>query len=132
MVYIQIVEEWKQNRINIDTQEERRQKSKTIDPTTRDSKKLLWKKFSKYGLDNVTRYPKDWIAELEILRKYLQKIYLHIDNTKTTMNIWSNLPESNKNTVESIEDKLDDYVNTLTIERICDKISVEYDQINLQ
>ena len=68
--------------------------------------------------------------------KYLENTYknidLHIDNTKTTMNIWSNLPESNKNTVESIEDKLDDYVNTLTIERICDKISVEYDQINLQ
>ena len=37
----------------------------------------------------------------------------------------------NENIVEKIEDKLEDDINPLTIERICDYIFTKYDQMDL-
>ena len=42
------------------------------------------------------------------------------------------LYEKYKNILEVLEYKLDDYNNTLTIERICDKLLVKYDLMNKQ
>ena len=44
--------------------------------------------------------------------------------------ILSNLPEEYQTIVEIIEDKLDDYSDFITIERISDNILVKYDQMN--
>ena len=44
--------------------------------------------------------------------------------------ILSNLPEEYQTIVEIIEDKLDDYSDFITIERISDNILVKYDRTN--
>ena len=46
--------------------------------------------------------------------------------------ILSNLPKDYQNTIEILEDKLDDEENPLTIERINDKLFLKYDQMNEQ
>ena len=46
--------------------------------------------------------------------------------------ILSNLPSIYKNTIEYIEDKIDDKYNFLTIKSVCDKLSEKYIEINVQ
>ena len=46
--------------------------------------------------------------------------------------ILSNLPEEYQNIVEILEEKLYDKYEPLTIERICDKLSDFFDQMNEQ
>ena len=46
--------------------------------------------------------------------------------------ILSNLPEAYHNIVETLEENLDDDNDTITIERILDKISVKYHQMDVQ
>ena len=59
----------------------------------------LQKKISKFELDDVTRDPEDWIAELELLRGDLQKLGFIIDDVEIMTHILSNLPEEYKNIV---------------------------------
>ena len=99
-------------------------------PTTGDFKRIIHKKFSKCGLYDVIISPKEWIAELGLLREDLQNLDVHIDNSEITTHIISNLTEEYQNIVEIIYGDLDDEDNQLTIEMIRDKLSVNYDQMN--
>ena len=66
--------------------------SRKFEPTTGASKTRLRKKFSKYELYEVTRNPEEWITKLELLRGYLQKLDVHIDESEMITHILSNLP----------------------------------------
>ena len=52
-----------------------------------------------------------------------------IDYVEMMTHILSKLTEEYKNIVENIQDYLDEDIDPLTIERIRDKLSVEYDQM---
>ena len=55
--------------------------SRKIDPTTGASKTILQKKFAKCEFDDVTRNPKQWITKLKLIRGYLEKLDVHIDDS---------------------------------------------------
>ena len=93
-------------------------------------KKILCKKFAKSELYDVTRDAEDWISELELLRGDLRKLGVIIDDAKMMTRILSNLPEEYKNIIENPKDELEEDIDTLTIERIQDKISAKYNRIN--
>ena len=94
------------------------------------SRKIIHKKFTKSKLDDVTRYPEDWITELELLRGNWRKLGVIIDDAEMTTHILSNIPENYENIVENLEDELDDNIDMLTIERIWDKLSAKYNRMN--
>ena len=56
-------------------------------PKERASKTRLWKKFEKIELYDVTTESEEWITELELLKGYLRKLGLIIDDVEL-----SNLP----------------------------------------
>ena len=93
-------------------------------------KKILCKKIAKSELYDVTRDAEDWISELELLRGDLRKLGVIIDDAKMMTRILSNLPEEYKNIIENPKDELEEDIDTLTIERIQDKISAKYNRIN--
>ena len=62
------------------------------DPITGSYNTVVWKKFSKWELDNITRNPKKLIAEIEILKGDLQKLDVKIVNSEMVNCILSNLP----------------------------------------
>ena len=66
--------------------------SRKFDSTTVASNSILREKFSKCKLDNVTRYPKEWITELKPYRGDLHKFNSHIDDTEMMSHILSNVP----------------------------------------
>ena len=78
----------------------------------------------------MTRNTSEWITDIELLRKDLQKLDEHIEESEMMTHILSNLPEEYHTIMEIIEDKLDDKYYPPTIERIRDKLSVKFDQIN--
>ena len=64
-----------------------------FEPTTGDSKTRLLKKLAKYELNDITRNPKEWITDIELLRVYLQKLDIHIDDSEMMTHILLELPE---------------------------------------
>ena len=68
------------------------------------SKTILWNKFTKCELDDVTRDPEYWITELELLREDLRKLGVIIDGAEIMTHILSNLTEGYKNIFENLED----------------------------
>ena len=56
--------------------------SRRFDATVWASKTILCKKSAKCELDAVTKKIKEWNTELKLLRGYLQKLDLHIDDSK--------------------------------------------------
>ena len=106
--------------------------SRKFDPAIMASKKILCNKSKKGGIDNITREPKECITQLELLRRYLQKMNVHINNTEIMAHILSNLPEAYNNMLGNLDENLDDNKDPLNIKRICDKILKKYDQINVQ
>ena len=72
---------------------------KKIDPTTGDSKTRIRKKFSKCNLDSITRYPKECLTDIEIIRRDLRNMDVHIDNSEMMTHIQSNLPQAYQNIV---------------------------------
>ena len=55
-----------------------------------------------------------------------------IDDVEMMTHILSNLTEEYNNTIENIEDELDDNIDMLTIKIIRDKLSSKYDIVNVQ
>ena len=64
-----------------------------FEPTKGVSKIGLCNKFSKCKVYDITRNSKEWITEIEILRVYIKKLDLYIDNSETMTSIILNLPE---------------------------------------
>ena len=85
-------------------QDKRGKKIKKIDPTTEASKIRLSNKFAKNDLNYVTRYPEDWVSDLELLIGDLRKLGFIIDDVKMMTHILSNLPEEYENIVENLKD----------------------------
>ena len=52
----------------------------------------ITKKFAKYELDDVTINPEEWITELKLHRRELQKLDVHIDDSEMMNLILSNIP----------------------------------------
>ena len=67
--------------------------SRKFEPTTGASKTTLRNKFYKCELDDVTRNPKEWITDIELLIVDLQNSDVHIDDSEMMTQILSNLPE---------------------------------------
>ena len=104
--------------------------SRNFESTTGASKTRLHKKFGKCKLDEVTRNPEEWIIEIELIRLYLKNTNVHLDDLEMMTHIILNLPEEYQTMVEILEYKSDDDSKPLTIERIRDKLSVKFDQMN--
>ena len=83
----------------------------------------------KSELDDVTRDQEDCITELELLRGNLRKLGVIIDDVEIMTHILSILPEEYENIVENFEEKLDDRICSLTIDRIWGKLSAKYSGI---
>ena len=85
MVYFQIVEEAKKKANKYGNARQVWIKlSRNIETTTRDSKKRLLNKCKKlynFELYYITRNPKDLITDIELLRGYLQKLDIQIENS---------------------------------------------------
>ena len=75
-----------------------------FEPNTGSYKTTLCEKFAKYKLENVTINTEEWITELELLRVYLQKLNVRIDDSEIMTHILSNLPEEYQTIVEILED----------------------------
>ena len=73
-------------------------------PTTGDSNTIICKKFTKCELEVVARNPEEWLTELELLRGYLQKCDVHLDDSKNMTHILSNLPKEYQKIVEILDD----------------------------
>ena len=86
----------------------------------------IWKN----ELDGVTRDPEDCITDLEWLIWDLQKLGVIVDDDEMMTHILSSLPEEYEIVVENLEEKLDDDIDTLTIEIIWITISTKYDIMN--
>ena len=54
-------------------------------PTAGSSKTRLYKRFVKYKLYNITRYPKYCITNIKLLREYIWKLNIHMDNTENIL-----------------------------------------------
>ena len=67
------------------------------------SKTILQKQFAECKLDGVTRDPEYWITEIELLRIYLQKLGVIIDDVEMMTHILSNIPEEYKNIIETLK-----------------------------
>ena len=52
----------------------------------------ITKKFAKYELDDVTINPEEWITELKLHRRELQKLDVHIDDSEMMNHILLNIP----------------------------------------
>ena len=104
--------------------------NKKFQPITGASKTKLSKKFEKNELDGVTRDPEDCITDLEWLIWDLQKLGVIVDDVEMMTHILSSLPEEYEIVVENLEEKLDDDIDTLTIEIIWITISTKYDIMN--
>ena len=76
--------------------------SRKIDPTTEAYKTILQNELLLFKLDDISRYPKDWITEIKLLRRHLQKLNVYIYNTKTMTYILLNWTEAWDNLVENI------------------------------
>ena len=76
-------------------------------------------------LYNLTRYPKEWTIDLELIRVYLQNLSVHIENMDIMRHIISNLSEVYNNIVKTLEDKLHDDNDPLSIETIHCNISTK-------
>ena len=96
------------------------------------SKTRVRKKFSRIDLDDISGDPEEWITELELLRVNLPSLGVVIDDVKIMTHIVTNLPEENQNILENIEEYLYDNIDTLTIKRICGKLSPKYDQMDVR
>ena len=57
------------------------------------SKIILRNKFTKYKLYDVKINYEEWITELKLLRGYIKKLDVHIDDSEMTTHIILNLPE---------------------------------------
>ena len=95
------------------------------------SKKRLCKKFLKSELYDVTRDEEDGITELDILIGNLWKLGFIIEHVQMVTLILSNLPEEYENTVENLEEKLDDDIHMLTIKIIWCNISPKKNRTNV-
>ena len=113
-------------------QDKRGKKIKKIDPTKEASKIRLSNKFAKNDLNYVTRYPEDWVSDLELLIGDLRKLGFIIDDVEIMTHILSNLPEEYENIFENLEKELDYYIDMLTIKIIWDKLSAKYDSMNVE
>ena len=69
---------------------------------------MLRKYFSKWKIDDVTRNTEEWITDIKLLRGYLQKLYVQIDDSEMMTHILSNLPEECQIILEILEDELYD------------------------
>ena len=58
------------------------------------------------------------------------KLDVHIDDSEIITHILLNLPEEYQNNVQILEEKRDDTDDPLTIDIICDKLSVKFERIN--
>ena len=58
------------------------------------------------------------------------KLDVHIDDSEIITHILLNLPEEYQNNVQILEEKWDDTDDPLTIDIICDKLSVKFEPIN--
>ena len=58
------------------------------------------------------------------------KLDVHIDDSEIITHILLNLPEEYQNNVQILEEKWDDTDDPLTIDIICDKLSVKFERIN--
>ena len=102
-----------------------------FEPTTGDSNTRLQKKFDKYELYSVTRNPKEGITELKILRGYLWKLNVQFGDIEMMTHILSNFHEAYEKFIENLEDELDDAEDSLTIDRIRDKLLEKYHRMNV-
>ena len=61
--------------------------SRKFDPTTGYSNKKLRNKFTKWELDDVTKHPKECIAELKLLRREIRKLDVQINDSEIIIHI---------------------------------------------
>ena len=74
--------------------------SRIFETTTGAFKTRPFRKFSKSKLYYITRNPEEWITELKLLKEYLRKLEVHIDNSEIMTHILSNLPGEYQTLVE--------------------------------
>ena len=116
----------------MEIQEKRGKNLKKISASHKDFKERLWKKFSISQLKDVTRDPKDYIADLELLMGDLWKLNANIDDIDMMAHIQENLLEAYKNITENLQDALNDKDDPLTIKKINDKLAAKYDCLNVR
>ena len=88
-------------------------------------------KIAKIELEDITRDPKEWNTELELLWGDLQELDAKIDDMEIMTYIIPNLPQACKIIEKKLEEKLDDEDYPITIKNICGKFLVKYNLMNV-
>ena len=64
--------------------------------TTEDPNTRFQKKITKRKIKGITRGPKDYVTNMELLRGYLKTLNININNTEIMTRILSNKPKAYK------------------------------------
>ena len=97
-----------------------------FDPKTSSNK--LKKQFTNSSLSNWKIDPADWIMELERIRTQLSGMR-HVISDDFMIHILANLPEEYKSKVESLENKLDNEDDPLTLDCMSIELDAKYKKI---
>ena len=99
------------------------------EPKTGSSRPRLKREFHDSKLTDVKNDPEEFVVKLELLRQQLKNMGATISDEDLIIQVLNNLPEEYDNVVESLEDKLDDEDEKLTINDVKDKLRAKYAKI---
>ena len=89
----------------------------------------LAKLYNDSELKNTVVDPEEWIVYLEILRARLEQKQYIISEKNFQMHVLNRLPSQYDNTVEDLENKMDDLVDPLDIETMKEKLHARWEKI---
>ena len=98
-------------------------------PKTNATMVKLVKEFGQMSLKDKKKDPDEWITELEYVRARLTAVGKMKDDKDVMIHILNNLPVEYENTVETLERRLDDTLDPLSIEIIREELSLKYEKI---
>ena len=105
---------------------------KRYESRTSATKVQLLKNFSSSKLKSEKKDPGAWISELEIIRSRLKKMDYQIEDKYMIIHILNNLPASYDNLVDNLEDRIDAYIDPLTVDLIREKLQSKYEKIKIK
>ena len=106
-----------------------RELQRRFEPDMSADKVKLKKGFNASKLSSWNKDTEIWISTLEVIRNRLKKMSNEISDEDMMIHILNNLPEEYNTVVETMERKLDDLVDPLTLSNLKNDLMLKYNKI---
>jgi hypothetical protein len=96
-----------------------------FEPKTSASKVKLWRQFAECVLEDSSKHPEEWIAELDRIRQLLIGVNSPISDEDLIVHILNNLPKEYETVVEAMEREID----VLLLSELREELRNKYERI---